>query len=103
MGQAREQQRFREGRATAGDASPAQVVPSGKPAVEVLPVSPTWKEPAVNDHGSSGHQLGSDRGSEIDWGSPRLEAEFGPLKVELEWSQAKIIAPALDVSSPGTM
>lgn len=48
------------------DPNPAQYVPVVKPAAEVHPGSPTWKEPAVKDHRSSGEPEGSDSGGEID-------------------------------------
>lgn len=58
-----------------------------KMAVPVHPVSPTWKEPVLEDSSSSGEPVGSSSDGCIYWASPRLQAEFGPLDEEVaEWS-----------------
>lgn len=44
--------------------------------------SPTWKEPVLEDSPSSGEPLGSGSGEYTDWGSLRLQADFGPMDDE---------------------
>lgn len=56
-------------------------------AVPMCSADLTWKEPVQGRDVPLGEPVGEGGARAIDWGSPRLQAEFWPLEDELtDWS-----------------
>lgn len=57
------------------------------PVVPVHPASPNWKEPVLGYSQSSGEPVGSVSGGYMNWGSPRLQVDFGPMDYKFaDWT-----------------